>query len=192
MLGDVRKEIIANTLDFCSVSRVFPFSLNLDYVHELDYMTKQPGVYQTNFLYTIRYAPRTTFKKFDTKPFMLKIDFYDTIKIGCHRFKSFEAFCNDEDFKHTIPFLLKYTDLSQELFDLAKANPYCELAIGVRFLDYVKDVKTKYKEEHSGEEIENFTFLSPEMVLANQYMNEDKIASREASKNRKVKGVVKI
>ena len=190
MLGDTRKEIIANTLNFVSVSHTSPFSLSADYIHEIECMSKQPGAYQSNFYYTVRYAPLSTFKKHLSKPYLVKIDFFDTIKVGCHRFESFDAFCNDETFKHTIPFLLKYTDLCQELFDLAKSNPYCDIIIGFKMTDYIHDVKEKYKAEHNGEEIEEFTFLSPEMVLANKYMNEDKILSREASKNGKVKGVV--
>lgn len=190
MLGDTRKEIIANTLDFVSVSHTNPFSLSTDYVHEIECMKRQPGAYQSNFYYIVRYAPMSTFKKHLKKPYLIKIDFFDTIQVGCHRFESFEAFCNDETFKHTVPFLLKYTDLSQEIFDIAKDNPYCDIPVGFKILDYIHDVKVKYKEEHNGEEIEKFTFLSPEMVLANQYMNEDKILSREASKNKRVKGVV--
>lgn len=190
MLGDRDKEIIANTLDFVSVSRTNPFSLYNDYVHEIEYMERKPGVFQSDFYYTIRYAPMSTFKKHLKKPFLLKIDFYDTIKIGCHRFESFEALCNDETFGFTVPFLMKYTELSQDIFDLAQENPYCEISLGFKTMQYVNDVKEKYKQEHNGEEIEHFIFLSKYMLLTNAYMNEEKIASREASKNKRVKGVI--
>ena len=77
MLGDRDKEIIANTSKIVSVSHTMPFSLYCDYVHEVEYITKQPGVFQSDFVYTLRYAPMSTFKKHLKKSFLLKIDFYD-------------------------------------------------------------------------------------------------------------------
>lgn len=189
MIGDKGKEIIANTLKYVSVARTLPFSLSTDYIHEIEYMTRQPGVYQSNFIYVIRYAPSSVFKKNDGKPFVVRIDFFDTIKKGCHRFKDFESFCNDEDFKHIIPFLLKYTNLSQELFDLAKDNLYCDIPVSFDILRYIHDVKETYREK-TGSEIDKFIFLSEHMLEANAFLNEEKIASREASKNKKQKGVV--
>ena len=140
MIGDVSREITANTLDFVSVARTLPISLSADYVHELEYITRQPGVYQTNFTYTIRYAPASTMKKNDGKPFLIKIDFFDVIKKGCHRFKNFEAFCNDETFGHTVPFLLKYTNISPRLFEIAKTNLYCDIPITFDIVRYIDDV----------------------------------------------------
>ena len=193
MIGDKSKEIIANTLKFVSVSRTLPISLSANYVHELEYMTKQPGVYQTDFVYTIRYAPASTFKKHDGKPYLIKIDFFDTIQRECHRFKNYEDFVNNEKFKHTIPFLLKYTSISPKLFEIAKKNLYCDIPIQFDFMRYISDVEEKYKQEHNGEEIEDFIFLSEHTLIANAFLNEEKIEMRKSSKdgkNKIIEGVV--
>lgn len=185
MIGDKAKEITASTSKNVCVSRAYPFSLSADYVHEVQCIKRQPGAYFSNFQYTIRYAPASTFKKHDGRPFLIKIDFFDTIQKEAHRFESYEAFCNDETFGFTVPFLTKYTRFSQWLFDLAKKNPYCDIPICFDIKKYIDDVCEKYKQEHNGEEIEDFTFLSEEGLLINACIYEDKVLERQKSKNRK-------
>lgn len=190
MIGDKAKEIIASTSKDVCVSRTYPLSLSADYIHEVECIKRQSGAYFSNFQYTIRYAPASTFKKHDGRPYLIKIDFFDTIQKEAHRFESYEAFCNDEKFGFTVSFLTKYTRFSQWLFDLAKNNPYCDIPICFDIKKYIDDVLEKYKEEHDGEEIKDFTFLSETGLLINACIYEDKVLEKTKRKNHKIKGVV--
>lgn len=184
MIGDNAKAIIANMSKNVRVTRTIPISLSANRIHEADVISRTPGAYRTNGVYILRYSPNEIYDIKKGKPFLLKIDLLDTIeKIG-HRVVDFEDFCNSETYKEFVPFLLKYTSISQELFDLAEANPTLDIPFSIDVLRYVSDVKEK-----NGIEGE-FNFLSEIGSKLNDYKENEKLISRNNSRNRKLKGVV--
>lgn len=154
MLGDNAKEIAANSSKDVVVSRLLPISVNADPVHEIDAYQRQAGVYRTNLLYIIRYTPCEVFGPKRGKQFLIKADLLDRICKKGHRFVDFEDFCNSEEYKEVVPFLLKYTTLSQRLFDIAEKNAGLDIPISFDVFKYYEDVNSKCEEEYK--------FLTPE------------------------------
>lgn len=183
MLGDNRMEIIANTSKNVHVTRACLVSLFADCIHEIDVIKKTPGAYQTKFNYTIRYTQNEILGSKKGKPFLLKIDLFDNIEACGHRVKDFSDFCNSEKYKEFVSFLLEFTNLSQELFDIAQTNPTLDIPISFDVIKYIQKVKEKNN-------IDSYTFLSSQASMINNYIEEDKMISRDAAKNRKIKGVI--
>lgn len=189
MIGDNAKAIIANTSKNVRVTRTLIISLSLDYVHEIDYLKKVPGVYKTTGSYSLRYSPNEISGKTKGKPYLLKIDMFDIIESCGHRVVDFTDLCQSK-FKDFVPFLIKYAQLSEELFELARNNPTCDIPFQINVLQYVSDVKEKYKQEHNGEEIEKFIFVSEYELARRNYLEEEKQISRNNAKHPMIKGVV--
>ena len=144
----------------------------------------------TNFEYAVKFTTKEVLlAKNRDKPFLIKVDMFDTVEANGHRFTDFEDFKNSEQFKEFIPFLLRYTNLSPELLNVAKDNPSVDIPISFNLLLYISDVKEKYKQQH-GVELETFSFLSPEEVEMNNLISLDKAMSINASKKKQLKGVV--
>lgn len=162
-------------------------NLYANYGHELNYIKNVDGYYRTTGLYSVRYAPNELVKKTQGKPFVLKIDLFDIIESGGHRVVDFEDFCNSTKYSKLVPFLLRYTNISKELFELAKRNCCCDVPFAIDILKYINDVQKKF-EEQTGEKLEEFTFYSDCELARRGYLESEKAISRKNAK----KGVVKI
>ncbi len=182
MVGDNARGITANMSKSVRVSRTVPISLYADPIHEDDVFKGTPGAYFTNLLYSIRYTPCEIYGPKQGKQFLIKSDLLDKIETKGHRFVNFEDFCNSEKYKEVVPFLLEFTNISQELFDVAQANPTLDIPIAFDILKYIKTVSIK--------EGTNFSFLTVEAKELAKLIEQDKVICRKNSKENKLKGVV--
>lgn len=190
MIGDKCKQIAANSSKTVRITRTKPISLFAENIHELEALTRQPGAYFTNFEYTIRYTTDEILNVIKHgKAFLVKVDLFDTVEKCGHRVADFNDLCNSEKFKEFIPFLLRYTFISEELFSIAKSNPNIDIPVSFNVKKYVDDVKRNYKEK-TGSELEEFTFWSKDYIQSISTIKEDKTISRDNTQKQKLKGVV--
>lgn len=187
MIGDNAKAIIANMSKNVRVPRALLINLYANYGHEDDYIKNVDGYYRTTGLYSVRYAPNEYAKKTQGKPFVLKVDLFDRIESGGHRVVDYEDFCNSTKYSKIVPFLLRYTNISKELFELAKRNCCCDIPFTIDILKYINDVQKKF-EEQTGEKLDNFTFYSDHELARKEYLESEKNIHKQEAK----KGVVKI
>lgn len=189
MIGDNAKAIIANMSKNVRVPRALLINLFAEYGHEENYIKNVEGYYKTNCLYLMRYAPNEFAAKTKGKPFIFKIDLFDTIESGGHRVVDFQDFCNSEKYGKFVPFLLRYTHISEELFELARNNPCCDIPLQFDILKYIKDVKENW-EKKTGEKLEQFTFYSESELARRDYLESEKMIHKQEAKRSKLKGVV--
>lgn len=194
MIGDNARKIIANMSKNVHVTRTIPISLYADPVHEIDVIKGTPGAYLSNLQFTIRYAENEVISNKKGKPFLLKIDLFDTIEKCGHRVASFEDLLAEEKFKPFLPFLLEYTNLGPDLFELAQANPTLDLPIAFDVLKYVREANQKFiaqelKKAESGE-ISFYTFMSEIGIKINELEEQEKVIHKTNSRDRVYKGVV--
>ena len=182
MVGDNAKGITASTSKNVIVTRLLPVSLSAEPIHENEAYTRQPGAYRTNLLYTIRYTPCEVFGPKRGKQFLIKSDLLDAVCKKGHRFVDFEDFCNSEEYKEFIPFFLKYTNVSQWLFDVVQKNPGLDIPISFDFQKYYKDVNSKCEEEYN--------FLTPEGTEFLRILEREKTICKKKSKDHIKEGVV--
>jgi len=183
MVGDEAKKIIASMSKNAVVSRVIPISMYANPIHEIDVFVRTPGAYRSNLLFSIRYTPCKIFGPKKDKQFLIKADLLDRIEKKGHRFIDFDDFCNSEKYKEVIPFLLKYTNINQELFDLAQSNPCLDFPIAFDILKYFKDVSSKEKNSQ-------YKFLTLEGAEMLKLIEQDKSICRKKSKDHELKGVI--
>ena len=189
MIGDNARAIIANTSKNVRVPRALFINLYANYGHEEECAKNIDSFYRTTCLYSFRYTPNEFAEKTRGKPFIFKVDLFDTIESGGHRVVDFQDFCNSEKYGKFVPFLLRYTNISEELFELARNNPCCDIPLQFDILKYVKDVRKNY-EEQTGEKLEKFTFYSENELARRDYLENEKIISRQNAKKPMIKGVV--
>ena len=189
LIGDNAKAIIANMSKNVRVPRALLINLYANYGHEQEHIKNIDGFYKTTCLYSFRYTPNEFAEKTRGKPFIFKIDLFDTIESGGHRVVDFQDFCNSEKYGKFVPFLLRYTNISEELFELARNNPCCDIPLQFDILKYIKDVKEKWEKE-TGEKLERFTFYSKSELARRDYLENEKMIHRQESRKSKLKGVV--
>ena len=185
MMGDNARGIAANMSKNVQVSRTIPVSLFADCIHERDALQRVPGAYFSDLLYSIRYTPCEIFGGKKGKQFLIKADIFDKMYKRGHRFVDFEDFCNSEEYKIAIPFLLEFTNISQELFDVAKRNPSLDIPIAFDVLKYIQVVSSKENKKPC-----DFTFLTDEGKELTILMETDKTISKQNARRNKLKGVV--
>lgn len=189
MIGDNAKAIIANMSKNVRVSRALLINLSAEYGHEENYIKNVEGYYKTNCLYLLRYTPNEFATKTRGKPFIFRADLFDTIEKSGHRVVDFQDFCNSAKFSKFVPFFLRYTNISEELFELARNNPCCDIPLQFDILKYIKDVKENW-EKKTGEKLEKFTFYSEDELIRKELLDTEKTLSRKEAKRSKLKGVV--
>jgi len=194
VIGDNARKIIANMSKNVHVTRTVPISLSAEPIHEIDVIKGTPGAYLSNLQYTIRYAPNEVISNKKGKPFLLKIDLFDTVEACGHRVSSFEDLLNEEKFKPFLPFLLEYTNIGPDLFELAQNNPTLDLPIAFDVLKYVKEANQKYiaqgLEKMENGEISVYTFMSEIGIKINELEEQEKVIHKTNSRDRVYKGVI--
>lgn len=190
MIGDNARKIIANTSKSVRVSRAVPISLYAEIIHEDDVLKGTPGAYFTNLLYSIRYTPCEIYGPKQGKQFLIKADLLDKIETKGHRFVNFEDFCNSDKYKEVVPFLLEFTNISQELFDVAQANPTLDIPIAFDVLKYIRVVSHNKAIKEAKQGTFQFTFLTDEAKELAKLIEQDKVICRKNSKENKLKGVI--
>lgn len=194
MIGDNARKIIANMSKNVHVTRVCPISLSAEPIHEIDVIKRTPGAYFSNLQYTIRYAQNDAIKYKKGRPFLLKIDLFDTVEKCGHRVANYEELLNGDRFKEFMPFLTKYTNLGPELFEIAKQNPILDIPISFDVIKYLRDASEKYFQYQidagvSGDEIK-YTFLTEIGTQICQLEEQEKVIHKTNSRDRVYKGVI--
>lgn len=100
------------------------------------------------------------------RPFVIASDLYSD-RGGFFRVASWDQFVDDAKNNARMKFLLDYTNVCKEHFDLALENKYTPIPVSFNILKYDKAVKEKYKIEH-GSYPKGGVLVDPLLVLAEE------------------------
>ena len=116
-----------------------------------DDISEREDTFRTNGLFFVTYG--LLFKN-SSKPFLIRGDAYDMV--GPFRVYDWKGFVMMSSESAVLSFLLKYTNVSEELFRIAKENPGVQVPFCLDVVRYCKDLgsHTLYTHAQVGQVVE--------------------------------------
>ena len=141
MIGDNAKRLlIANTVKKRYNSRA-TLSLDLEPIQKGDSPATNKNVVLTHGLYYLRYDPAKGGKNYADKPFLIKSDLFTMDKKRVNGYTRLIMMAKKDK---VVDFLVKFSNISERTFGIAKAYPGLEVPIAIDYYKYEQAVKEKY------------------------------------------------
>ena len=143
MIGSNTKNLfIANTVKKKYNSRAL-LSLTLEPIQKGDSPATNKNVVLTHGLYYMRYEPVRGGTNYIDKPFLIKSDLFTMDKIRVANYNVLVSIAKENK---KVDFILKFSNISPELFAITKSNPGLEVPIAIDYAKYRTAVMEKHPE----------------------------------------------
>lgn len=141
MVGDNAKRLlIANTVKKRYNSRAV-LNLNYEPIQKGDSPLTNDDVIITHGLYYIRYEPVTKGNNYVDKPYLIKSDLFTMDKIRVTNYARLTMMAKKDK---KVEFLMKFSNINEKTFGIAKAYPGLEVPISIDYVKYAEYIQNKY------------------------------------------------
>lgn len=132
------KAIIENTLCPRNFARAYISLKNTRTDNIENNLAKNEDLRLTNWVYFVKYKPERK-----VKPYMVNADVMVPNEGHLRRYRSYEEFEKMGQIDEGIKWIIENTNVSKEMFEIAKENPYMNIPISIDIVKYTERIGSK-------------------------------------------------